>query len=147
MRKTITTGIAALLVTVCANVSAAQSPAPTPAPARDPLWNGALIGLGAGIGSAAALDAVSCENGFAGCDFPWAAYLTLGGIGAGTGAAIDFLIGRHPRPGTSTVRVVPIVGHGRKGVLASLTLPLRTSRSAARQERHRTPDVRRSPFP
>ena len=36
---------------------------------RDSLWNGALIGVGAGIGSAAALDAVFCDNGFGGCIF------------------------------------------------------------------------------
>ena len=142
MRKVITTAITTLLIALYANVTAAQSI--TPAPARDSLWNGALIGLAAGVGSAAALDAVSCENGFGGCDFPWVAYLTLGGIGAGTGAAIDFLIGRRAHTGTSTVRVAPILGDGRKGVLASLTLPLRTSPSGARRQRERGPDMRRS---
>ena len=113
-------GVLALVLTLCANVAVAQSAA-TP-PARDSLWNGTLIGLGAGVGSAATLDAVFCDNGFGGCDFPWAAYLTLAGIGAGTGAAIDFLIRRQPRPRTTTLTVIPLIGQGRKGVVASLDL-------------------------
>jgi hypothetical protein len=92
---------------------------------RDSLWNGTLIGLGAGIGAAAALDAVFCANGFGRCDFPWAAYLTLGGIGAGAGAGIDFLIGRSRTAEASeaarpTVRMAPVVGRDRKGMVASL---------------------------
>ena len=142
MRKVIATAIATLLVASYANVATAQSS--TPAPARDSLWNGTLIGLGAGIGSAAALDAVSCENGFGGCDFPWVAYVTLGGIGAGTGAVIDFLIGRRPGSGSGTVRLAPIFGDGRKGVLASVTLPLRPPPRLAGRQRDRGSDVLRS---
>jgi len=126
MSRLTTPGVVMLALALCANVASAQS-ATTP-PTRDSLWNGTLIGLGAGIGSAAALDATFCDNGFGGCDFPWAAYLTLGGIGAGTGAAIDFLIGRRPGPRTTTLRVVPLVGHGRKGVMASLVIGAGSSR-------------------
>lgn len=114
-------GIAALAFALVANVAAAQSVSQSAG--RDSLWNGALIGAGAGVGSAAALDAVFCDNGFGGCDFPWAAYLTLGGIGAGAGAGVDFLIGRRSDPRRTTLRLVPIVGRGRKGMLASLVLP------------------------
>jgi hypothetical protein len=114
-------GTAALVFALVANVAAAQPVTQTSG--RDSLWNGTLIGLGAGVGSAAALDAVFCENGFGGCDFPWAAYLTLGGIGAAAGAGIDFLIGRTSDGRTSTVRLSPIVGPTRRGVLASLKLP------------------------
>ena len=104
-----------LALTLVANMAAAQSPS---APrTRDSLWNGTLIGLGAGVGSVAVLDAVFCENGFGGCDFPWAAVVILGGIGAGAGAGIDFLIGRHER--TTTLRLSPILGRTRKGVLAT----------------------------
>lgn len=112
-------GAAVLVVALTANVASAQS---VQTPARDSLWNGTLIGLGAGIGSAAALDAVFCDNGFGGCDFPWAAYLTLGGIGAGAGAGIDFLIGRKDGR-TTALRLSPIIGPARRGVLASLKLP------------------------
>jgi len=114
-------GIVALVFALAANVASAQSVPQTSG--RDPLWNGALIGAGAGVASVAALDAVFCENGFGGCDFPWAAVLTLGGIGAAAGAGIDFLIGRDSNPRTVTVRVSPIIGGPRKGVLASVALP------------------------
>lgn len=114
-------GIVALVFALAANVASAQSVPQTSG--RDSLWNGTLIGAGAGVASVAALDAVLCENGFGGCDFPWAAVITLGGIGAAAGAGIDFLIGRHSKPGTVTLRVSPIIGRTRKGVLASVPLP------------------------
>ena len=107
-----------LVLTLVANMAAAQSANKTPA--RDSLWNGTLIGLGAGVGSVAVLDAVFCENGFGGCDFPWAALVTLGGIGAGAGAGIDFLIGRNSDQPRTTLRLSPILGHTRKGVRATL---------------------------
>jgi hypothetical protein len=116
-------GILALVFALSANVAAAQSP--DQVPRRDSLWNGTLIGLGAGVGSVAALDAVFCENGFGGCDFPWAAVLTLGGIGAAAGAGIDFLIRRDPDGGNVTLRLTPMIGGARKGVLASVVLPRR----------------------
>jgi hypothetical protein len=92
---------------------------------RDSLWNGTLIGLGAGIGATMALDAVFCDNGFGGCDTPWAAYVTLGLIGASAGAGIDFLIGRNrtadaSEAGKATVRLAPVVGRERKGMVASV---------------------------
>jgi hypothetical protein len=121
MLRLLKIGTAALLFALVTNVAAGQSVNPTSA--RDSLWNGTLIGLGAGLGSAAALDAVFCENGFSGCDFPWAAYLTLGGIGAAAGAGIDFAIGRKSDGRTTTLRLSPIVGPTRRGVLASLKLP------------------------
>jgi hypothetical protein len=113
--------IGMLVFALAANAAAAQSV--NQASGRDPLWNGTLIGLGAGIGSAAALDAVFCDNGFGGCDVPWAAYLTLGAIGAGAGAGIDFLIGRKDAR-TTTLRLLPIVGPGRKGVLVKIRASL-----------------------
>ena len=88
-------GIVALVFALGANVASAQSvQSVQQRSGRDSLWNGALIGAGAGVASVAALDAVFCENGFGGCDFPWAAVITLGGIGAAAGAGIDLLIGR-----------------------------------------------------
>ena len=134
-------GMAALVFALCANVAAAQSVNQTST--RDSLWNGALIGLGAGVGSAAALDAVVCDNGFGGCDFPWAAYLTLGAIGAGSGAGIDFLIGRNSGERTTTLRISPIVGRARKGVLASLVLPQPGSLPAPLKTQERAPGGRR----
>jgi len=113
-------GVAVLIFALVANVAAAQSVTPTSQ--RDPLWNGAVIGFAAGVGSAAALDAVFCDNGFGGCDTPWAAYLTLGAIGAAAGAGIDFLIGRKSS-GQTTVRIAPLVGPTRRGVYMSLRLP------------------------
>jgi hypothetical protein len=137
--------IAAAALVVVANVASAQTAAP-PA-ARDSLWNGTLFGLGVGVGSAAALDAVFCENGFGGCDFPWAAYLTLGGIGAGAGAGIDFLIGRRATERPTTLRLSPMVGRNTKGVLASLVLPsphslpaLKSAMGSARQPADRRRD-------
>ena len=95
-----------------------------------------------GVGSAAALDAVFCDNGFGGCDFPWKAYLTLGGIGAGAGAGIDFLIGRRSNERT-TLRLSPIIGPARKGVRASLLLPQRESLPAFMKAQDRAPGGRR----
>ena len=116
-RKVGMAGVFALV----ANVAAAQSIAPTSA--RDSLWNGTLIGLGAGFGSTVALDAAFCENGFGDCDFPRAAYLTLGGIGAAAGAGIDFAIRRTADERTTTLRLAPIVRPTRRGMLGSLELP------------------------
>jgi hypothetical protein len=125
----------AVTFALVANVAAAQPVNQTSG--RDSLWNGTLIGLGAGVGATAALDAVFCENGFGGCDFPWAALVTLGGIGAGAGAGIDFLIGRNK----TTVRLSPLIGATRKGVLASLVLPQPGSRPAQAPQRARLPEL------
>lgn len=105
--------LAALILVISAVSASAQS--------RDSVLNGALIGAGAGVGSAFALDAVFCDNGFGGCDTPWKAIGVLGGIGAGAGAGIDLLIGRKQNP--SWLRVSPILGKTRRGVSASLKLP------------------------
>jgi hypothetical protein len=134
-------GMAALSFALLANVAAAQSVTRTAT--RDSLWNGTLIGAGAGIASAAALDAVFCENGFGGCDFPWAAYFTLGGIGAGAGAGIDFLIGRNANERRTALRLAPIVGRTRKGLLASLVLPQPGSLPALAQTPERGVNRRR----
>jgi hypothetical protein len=134
-------GIPVLVFTVFANAAAAQSADHTSG--RDSLWNGALIGLGAGVASVVALDAVFCENGFGGCDFPWAAYLTLGAVGAGAGAGIDFLIGRTSDGRKTTLRLVPIVGPARKGVLLSLVLPRRGSHPRAVKAQDPAPGGRR----
>ena len=75
----------------------------------------------------AVLDAAFCENGFGGCDFPWAAVITLGGIGAAAGAGIDFLIRRDSNARKVTLRLSPMIGGTRKGVLASVVLPERAS--------------------
>jgi hypothetical protein len=125
MLKFYKAGLVVVMCAMFANVAAAQSATQTAT--RDSLWNGTLIGLGAGVGSAAALDAAFCENGFGGCDFPWAAYLTLGGIGAGAGAGIDFLIGRKSNERRTKWRLSPMIGPTRKGVRASLLLPQRGS--------------------
>ena len=117
MVKVFTVITAAFLVAAFASSAAAQ------APERDSLLNGTLIGAAAGVGSAAALDAVFCDNGFGGCDTPWAAYLTLGGIGAGAGAGIDWLIGSKQASNRPALRLSPIVGRTRRGVAATLLLP------------------------
>jgi hypothetical protein len=132
--------MAALAFALFTNVAAAQSVNQTST--RDSPWNGTLIGLGAGLGSAAAFDAMFCDNGFGGCDFPWAAYLTLGGVGAGAGAGIDFLIGRTSAQRTATLRIVAIAGPARKGVLASLVLPQQGSLPALKAQ-ERTPGAQR----
>jgi hypothetical protein len=89
------------------------------------LWNGTLIGLGVGAGAAASLDAIFCDAEGGRCDFPWRAYLMLGGIGAAAGAGIDLLIARNPSGGAAAagrtrLRLAPVVGRERKGVLASV---------------------------
>jgi hypothetical protein len=114
-------GLAALLFALLTDVAAAQSA--NQSPGRDSLLNGTLIGAGAGVASAAALDAVFCDNGFGGCDTPWRAYLTLGAIGGAAGAGIDFLIGRHADARKTRLRLAPILGPGRTGLRASLVLP------------------------
>lgn len=134
-------GIVALVFALGVNVASAQS-VPQPS-GRDSLWNGALIGAGAGVASVAALDAVFCENGFGGCDFPWAAVITLGGIGAAAGAGIDFLIGRDVNARPATVRVAPIIGPTRKGMLASVALPWGSPPVPPRARVSRPSDVRR----
>ena len=133
-----TVGIASLVFALFASAASAQSL--NQASGRDSLWNGTLIGLGVGVGSAAALDGVFCDNGFGGCDFPWKAYLTLGGIGAAAGAGIDLLIGRGSK---TTLRLSPIVGPARKGVRASLALPQRESLPALLRAQDRAPGGRR----
>ena len=119
--------VAVLVVTLMTDITAAQSATGVAqtagSPARDSLWNGMLIGLGAGIGAAATLDAVFCDAEGGRCDFPWAAYLTLGGIGAGAGAGIDFLIGRKSDQGKATVSLSPVISRSRKAILASLVFP------------------------
>ena len=132
-----TVGIASLIFAFFASAASAQSL--NQPSGRDSLWNGTLIGLGVGVGSAAALDGVFCDNGFGGCDFPWKAYLTLGGIGAAAGAGIDLLIGRGSK---TTVRLSPIIGSARKGVRASLMLPQRESLPALKAQ-DRPPGGRR----
>jgi opacity protein-like surface antigen len=146
MHRFRTVGTAVLLFALVANAAAAQT-VPQTSP-RDSLWNGTLIGLGAGLASTAALDAVFCENGFGGCDFPWAASLTLGGIGAAAGAGIDFLIGRTSDGRTTTLRLLPLVGPTRRGVLVSLRLPQAGSAGLARRHSsgRRAPELpRRDP--
>ena len=143
MRSFYKVGVVVTMVAMLANVAEAQSVTPTSK--RDSLLNGTLIGLGAGVGSAAALDAVFCDNGFGGCDFPWAAYLTLGGIGAGAGAGIDFLIGRNSNKPRTTWRLSPIIGPTRKGVRASLLLPQRDSLPPLLNAKARAAGARRDP--
>lgn len=87
---------------------------------RDSLWNGALIGAAAGVGSVVVLDKIFCDVPDGQCDTPWAAYLTLGGIGAAAGAGIDFLIGRKSNDARTTIRLAPVVGRASKGVRASI---------------------------
>jgi hypothetical protein len=107
---------------------------------RDSLWNGALIGAGAGAAATLALDAVFCEAGFGHCDVPWRGYLILGGIGAAAGAGIDYLIGRQSN---QRVRVSPIISRTRQGVAASLLLPGSGSLPAPVRVRQDRPAERR----
>lgn len=137
-------GIVALVFALGVNVASAQSAQSVQQTSgRDSLWNGALIGAGAGVASVAALDAVFCENGFGGCDFPWVAVITLGGIGAAAGAGIDFLIGRDSNARPATVRVAPIIGPTRKGMLASVALPWGSPPVPPRARVSRPSDVQR----
>ena len=87
---------------------------------RDSLWNGTLIGAAAGAAAAATLDEIFCDSGDGRCDFPWKAYLMLGGIGAAAGAGIDLLIGRDRDDTRTALRLVPVVGRDAKGVRVSL---------------------------
>jgi hypothetical protein len=135
-------GIATLLFALVTNAAAAQSV--TQASERDSLWNGTLIGAAAGVGSTAALDAVFCDNGFGGCDVPWAAYLTLGGLGAGAGAGIDLMIGRTSNERRTALRLLPLLGGRRTGVLGSLVLPQQGSLPALRTQAPEAPRRRDS---
>lgn len=83
----------------------------------DPLWNGALIGVGVGIGLAIwdyLIDPSEPGN---------AAIFTAGiGLGAAIGSGIDALV---RRPGKTVylarrVRVSPLLGHARQGVRLSV---------------------------
>lgn len=87
---------------------------------RDSLLNGTLIGAAAGAAAAATLDEIFCDSGDGRCDFPWKAYLVLGGIGAAAGAGIDFLIGRDRDDTKTSLRLAPVVGRQAKGVRVSL---------------------------
>jgi hypothetical protein len=98
----------------------AHQGAPTSTPGRDSLWNGTLIGAGAGAAAAATLDRVFCDSGDGNCDFPWKAYLMLGGIGAAAGAGIDFLIGRDRDDAKTALRLAPVVGPHARGVRVSV---------------------------
>lgn len=116
-----TLGMAALLLALFAAGAAAQST--SQGSGRDSVWKGAVIGAAVGVGSAAAIDAAFCDNGFGGCHQPWKPYLVLGGIGAAAGAGIDFVIGRRGNDRSAALRLSPIVGPARKGLRASLVLP------------------------
>ena len=109
----------------------------------DSLWNGALIGAGAGAAAAASLDAIFCDAEGGGCDFPWKAYLVLGGIGAAAGAGIDFLIGRQSNQSPRAFTVSPVISRTRQGIAASLRLPGRGSLPAPVTVRQERPAQRR----
>jgi hypothetical protein len=95
---------------------------------RDPLWNGTLIGLGAGLGAAALVIAssdrlssecgVDCPNG--------RIVLTMGGIGAGMRALLDATINhlvtvyRSPGQQSSAVQVAPFVSKTATGIQLSV---------------------------
>lgn len=94
----------------------------------DKLWNGMLIGLGAGV--AAALVAISgeCGSNDSECSaITAAAFVPLfAGIGLGAGAAIDVAIRRQetvyqrPAGGTSQSGISPILARRAAGVRVSL---------------------------
>ena len=93
----------------------------------DPLWNGALIGFGAGA-VVGLIGANACNNDF-GCTSSTGTFVALwGGIGAGIGLAVDALLssqhGVFPPRGRvgddARVRVSPSVGQRRAAVTASL---------------------------
>jgi hypothetical protein len=79
-----------------------------------------LIGAGAGAAAAASLDAIFCDAVGGRCEFPWKAYLVLGGIGAAAGAGIDLLIGRRRDETRTALRLAPLVGRDAKGVRVSV---------------------------
>lgn len=92
---------------------------------QDSLLNGTLIGaaIGAGLGI---MGGVSCENDF-GCGGSVGEFLALwGSIGAGVGAGVDALIVKprtiyQTRPDTRTsLKIAPMLGNQRQGLLASL---------------------------
>lgn len=94
----------------------------------DSVWNGLLIGLGAGIVGAELFVRYNC--GPRGYDDECAAIATLAGWatfvpgGAAVGALIDRFTGNtllyRAGPGGSTTAIAPIAGRGRGGVAMSL---------------------------
>ncbi len=90
----------------------------------DPLWNGILIGAGAG----ALYGMVIAPPQFCGHNDPECAAIVrvvIGlpsiGAGAGIGALVDYFIGRqHPASAATThrLRLIPIAGRGVRGVQA-----------------------------
>jgi hypothetical protein len=92
---------------------------------RDSLVNGAIFGaaIGGGLGL---IGANRCANDF-GCSGTTGEFLALwGGIGVGAGVGVDALIAkrrviyeRRPSLGAS-VRISPMLGRERKGVLVSM---------------------------
>ena len=90
----------------------------------DKWWNGALIGLGAGV-AAGAIGVINTCGDDSECQFYASAvfFPTLAGIGAGAGAAIDFAIRKYETvyaaSGTTTKRGIsmsPILSKDKKGV-------------------------------
>jgi hypothetical protein len=90
---------------------------------RDPLANGLMIGLLAGVGVAAAFDAGYCRSGGGHCEGIAGAYLSFGGIGAAAGLGIDALRGGRLLYESSSpegVTLSPVIGRERFGMLASI---------------------------
>ncbi len=101
---------------------------------NDSLGNGALIGFGAGaalgLAAIAAEEDSQCEAGGLYCGDPTgggyvAGMLVLGGLGTAVGVGIDALIHRdreiYRRGGGALARVAPVLGHGRRGAVVSVT--------------------------
>jgi hypothetical protein len=86
--------------------------------AADPVWNGAIIGAAAGVGFATwdyLIDPSEPGNA--------AVFAVAIGLGTAVGAGIDGLVHRviYRRPRhPSRTKVLPLLGHGRQGVLVSV---------------------------
>jgi hypothetical protein len=83
---------------------------------RDPLWDGALIGLAAGFG-AGALSGVVAQEVYLLMGLP----VFFGGIGAIIGTVIDGLSQREIYAKSRTmVSIDPVISHDRKGIVFTL---------------------------
>jgi hypothetical protein len=95
----------------------------------DRLWNGMLIGMGAGIAAAAVGVAGQCGANDSECTAITTAVFVpvFAGIGLGAGAAIDFAIRKHetvfarPGGGNSTINIAPILAGRTAGVRVLLS--------------------------
>jgi len=111
--------LALILLMSIASVAAAQTPQPSGVVVRqsDSLWNGALIGAGAGVASG--LFFCTRMEPWDNCRDDYEAMFKLGAIGAGIGMGIDALIRKtvfQSASGSAEVRALPILSRRGKGL-------------------------------